>query len=185
MKGSAASLTADYTIANISDAALPFMWALHGRLAGTPEDRIELEGVTGVAATYVARDGHAISAPQLTWPGPDSLLGMPLDHVQPALSRFAAKLYASHVPGARASVGGRNGWLDLSWDNQATAHLGIWLNYGGWPEPGNNHHLALEPTTAPADDLGEALEQGNATILVPGATARWRVGMTLRPPGSH
>ncbi len=180
----AASLTADYAIANIGDAALPFMWALHGLLAVTPDDWIELDGVAAVVATYVARDGHTITAPQLAWPGPDDALGMPLDRVQPALSRFAAKLYASHVPGARASVGGRNGWLDIGWDDRI-GHLGLWLNYGGWPAPGSTHHLALEPTTASADHLGQALEQGTAITLEPGASSRWRVTMTLRPPAQH
>ncbi len=170
-------LTADYTVDNVGAVALPYMWALHGLLAVTPEDRIAL-GVDAVSATYLSRDGKTTVAPQLAWPGPDPVLGLPLDVVHPSDTQFAGKLYASAVPGARASVSGPRGAIDIAWDG--VAHLGIWLNYGGWPAPGNGHHIALEPTTAPVDHLGQALEQGSAATLAPGASARWTITMTLR-----
>ena len=179
-----ATLIADYAVENTGPAKLPFMWALHGLLAVTPADRIALAGIDAVAATYVARDGRTITVPQLRWPGPDDALGLRLDDIHPASTRFAAKLYASHVPDAAASVGGANGWLDIGWSREI-GHLGLWLNYGGWPAPGDVHHLALEPTTAPADHLGEALARGTAITLAPGAVSQWRVTMTLRAPESH
>ena len=57
-----AALTADYAVANTGADALPFMWALHGLLAVTPADRIELDGVARVAATYISDGGTTISA---------------------------------------------------------------------------------------------------------------------------
>jgi galactose mutarotase-like enzyme len=180
-----ATLTADYAVANAGADTLPFMWALHGLLAVTAADRIEMAGVARVAATYISDGGTTISAPDLPWPGPGRELGVALDTVRGVEARFAAKLYASDIPAARASVGGSNGWLDLAWDGVALRHLGLWLNYGGWPAPGEVHHLALEPTTAPVDHLGQALAGGSAMILAPGTTSRWRVTMTLRPPASH
>lgn len=176
-----AVLAADYRVDNIGDVALPYMWALHGLLAVTPEDRIEL-GVDTVSASYLSRDGKTIVAPQLAWPGPNRALDLKLDAVHPATTQFAGKLYASTVPGARAAVSGPRGAIDIAFDNAEIAHLGIWLNYGGWPAPGNGHHIALEPTTAPVDHLGQALEQGSATILAPGASASWTITMTLRAP---
>ncbi|MEO8758868.1 MAG: hypothetical protein ABI398_14090 [Devosia sp.] len=179
-----AVLTAEYAVENIADAPLPFMWALHGLLAVTPDDRTSLPGVDSVASSYVSLNGSPIEAPRLAWPGANSALGIALDAVQPVSSHFAAKLYASHIASARASVGGRNGWLDIGWDNRELGHLGLWLNYGGWPSPGNIHHLALEPTTAPVDHLGQALEQGSAVILAPASISSWSVTLTLRPPPS-
>lgn len=178
----ASVLTAHYEVENLADTAMPFMWALHGLLAVTPEDRIVMTGVNQVAASYVSRNGQTIASPQLTWPGPNAETGIALDAVRPAASHFAAKLYASHIPAARASIGGRNGWLELAWDNAEIAHLGLWLNYGDWPDTGDVHHIALEPTTAPVDHLGQALEQGSAVVLDPGASKTWRVTLTLRPP---
>ncbi|MET3898036.1 galactose mutarotase-like enzyme [Devosia sp. UYZn731] len=176
------TLTARYCIENLSDDALPFMWALHGLLAVTPQDRIAMAGVDKVSASYLSRNGETLVSPELAWPGPGAPLDVPLDAVQSAASHVAAKLYASQVPAATASVGGRNGWLDIGWDNREIAHLGLWLNYGGWPEPGNGHCIALEPTTAPADHLGQALEQGTAVLLAAGASKTWSVTLTLRAP---
>ena len=180
-----ATLTADYAVANIGDTTLPFMWALHGLLAVTPDDTIAIADINSVTASYISFGGKTIVAPQLNWPIPGGDVRVALDAVQLADARFAAKLYASDIPAARASIGGRNGWLDLAWDNSELRHLGIWLNYGGWPTPGKIHHVALEPATAPVDHLGQALEQGSATILAPGASSTWRVTLTLRPPASH
>jgi galactose mutarotase-like enzyme len=179
-----ATLTAAYAVKNISNDALPFMWALHGLLAVTPEDRIEMAGITAVAASFVSLDGNTIAATDLDWPGANAALGLRLDQVHPSSARLAAKLYASSIPGAKASVGGRNGWVEISWNAHEIGHLGLWLNYGGWPSPGEVHHLALEPTTAPVDHLGQALAQGTATTLAPGARSHWRVTMTLLPPAT-
>ncbi len=176
-----ATLSADYAVTNTGATALPFMWALHGLLAVTPGETIEMDGVGSVAASYIARGKTTIAAPQLGWPGPDAQVGVALDTVQPADAHFAAKLYASDV--FRAAIAGANGRLELAWEG--VRHLGLWLNYGGWPTPGDVHHLALEPTTAPVDHLGQALAQGTAITLGPGLTSRWRVTMTLRPPASH
>lgn len=180
-----ATLAADYAVTNTGATALPFMWALHGLLAVTPEDRIEMAGVGSVTATYIADGGAALVSSQLDWPGPDNAIGVALDTVRGIEAQFAAKLYASEIPGARATIGGSRGWIELAWDGNEVRHLGLWLNYGGWPEPGYSHHLALEPTTAPVDHLGEALAQGTAHILDPGVTSRWRVTMTLWAPASH
>jgi hypothetical protein len=81
-------------------------------------------------------------------------------------------------------VGGENGWLDLEWSG--IDHLGIWLTYGAWPAPGSSiHHVALEPTTAPVDHLGQAIGRGTALVLQPGASTSWRVTMTLSAENSR
>ena len=178
-------LTADYSVENLSDQELPFMWALHALLAVTPEDSIELKDVARVAASYIMRDGKPIIDHFLPWPEGSRDGGVALDAVQTSDAHFAAKLYVSDIPAARASVGGRLGWLDFKWSNRELRHLGLWLNYGGWPGRGDVHHVALEPTTAPVDHLGQALEQGTAVILAPGAISRWSVTLTLRPPATN
>ena len=179
------ALTAHYTVENISTVPMPFLWALHGLLAVTPDDRIEMDGVDTVSCTYLSLGGSTISAQRLQWPGPNEALDLQLDAVQPVSTHLAAKLYASNLPAAKISVGGRNGWLDVAWDNSELAHLGVWLNYGGWPQSGVVHHIALEPTTAPADHLGQALQQRSEVTLAPGAAKRWTVVMTLRAATSQ
>ena len=104
------------------------------------------------------------------------MLPFTLDKVQPASSVFAGKFYAK-VPSHTARVGHAGQWLELNWD-QSVEQLGIWLTYGGWPGPGGHHEIALEPTNAAADSLGEAIDAG-APPLAPGERRDWRVTLTL------
>lgn len=173
-----AALIARYSVVNLGTEPLPYLWALHGLLAVTPEDRIVLPGVDRVSATYLSLDGEQLAVPELAWPGSRDVLPFPLDHVQPASTVFAGKFYASGIAGRSALVGHPGQWLEIDWDG-SIEHLGIWLAYGGWPAPGGHHEIALEPTTSAADHLGQAIDAGFLP-LAPGERRDWRVTLTLK-----
>lgn len=172
------TLRASYRLANLTDRPMPYLWAAHGMLRATPADRIILPGVTRVLATYLARDGGMATAPVLDWPGPNPQWPEPLDRVEPAPVRHAAKLYVAEVPGGAAYVGNDSGWLRIGWSAEIDS-LGIWLNYGGWPTPGDVHHIGLEPTNAPVDHLGAAIARGTPA-LAPRGRSEWSITYTLR-----
>lgn len=179
-----ATLAARYRVENLSGQPLPYLWALHGLLNVGPDDRILLPGVATVLATYLGRSGKTVSAPSLAWPGPNAVWPEPLDAVLPASSQVAAKLYAVDIAGGSAWVGHGREWLRIGWDG-AIDSLGIWLNYGGWPAPGRVHHIALEPTNAPVDHLGQAMERGTP-MLAPRAVREWTVTFTFgAEPAAH
>ncbi|HVY52490.1 MAG TPA: hypothetical protein VHA07_13135 [Devosia sp.] len=172
------TLIARYTVQNLSGEPLPYLWALHALLAVEPEDRIDLPGVHSVEVAYLARAGERIEAARLPWTGPNGVLPHPLDQVQPPDSLLAGKFYATGLPGGVARIGQPGRMLEIGWDG-SIADLGIWMTYGAWPEPGGNYEVALEPTNAPADHVGQAIEAG-ALPLSPGQTRSWTV--TFRFP---
>ncbi len=174
------SLRADYWLENCSLEPLPYLWAAHGMLRVTSEDRIVLPTVRGVVATYLVRDGATFSARSMRWPGPNPDWPEPFDHVQPVGLHSAAKLYVSGLPGAAAYVGNESGWLRVGWSREIES-LGIWLNYGGWPTAGSLHHIGLEPTSAPVDHLNAAIACA-APAITPGRGVSWSVTYTLRAP---
>ncbi len=178
------TLTARYAVTNTGAKPLPYLWALHGLLAVTPEDKIDMAGVDEVAASYLSIGGKTLVAPRVAWPGPDRSVGLPLDLVRPASEQFAGKLYASDLPTPLVSVVNARGSLDIGWRNDEIGHVGLWLNYGGWPQPGRVHHIAIEPTTAPVDHLGQAIERGDVATLAPGETHRWTITLTCRVAAS-
>jgi len=171
-----ATLIARYEVENRTDTSLPYLWALHGLLAVTEADRIELPEVETVAATYLSLGDKFLAVPELRWSKPSDVLPFALDRVQPAATAFAGKFYAA-VPSQTARVGRPGQWLTLAWDAPID-QLGIWLTYGGWPGPGGHHEIALEPTSAAADTLGEAIDAG-APPLAPGERRNWRVTLSL------
>lgn len=174
-------LQADYQIDNLTTHPMPYLWALHGLLAVRAGERIILPGIGQLAAPFISQNGAFIDLPQINWPDTSAALGFDIDIVQPDTAGFAAKLYAPVPAQARAMVGGAGGWLDLAWSGDQIGHLGLWLTYGGWPGPGGVHHIAIEPTTAAAGDLSEALALGQANPLTPGGSRRWMVTLTLSP----
>lgn len=173
-------LRADYRLDNLGGTPLPYLWALHALLAVSDRDRIVLDSVDTVSVTHLARDGVSVIKASLPWPGPSADCLEPLDRVQPVQSRFAAKLYATGLAGRHVAVGHGEKWLTIAWD-RTIQDLGIWLNYGGWPQPGNIHHIALEPTTAPVDHLGQALDLPGPATLAVGESRSWMATMSVGP----
>jgi galactose mutarotase-like enzyme len=171
-------LVVGYRLDNLDNAALPYLWALHALLAVTENDRIQIGAVQSASATYFSRHGQSHSVPSLQWPGPNANWPELLDHVQPVDLQSAVKLYASGLPGGSATVGHGQEWLRIDWDS-GISDLGIWLNFGGWPSPGRIHQIALEPTSAPADHLGQALQRANPATLTPGGSHSWTVTFTV------
>lgn len=174
-----ATLVASYRVDNLAAGPLPYLWALHALLAVEPEDRIELPGVDAVTVAYLESGGTLIEVPRLGWSGPNGVLPHSLDQVQSPHARLAGKFYASHLPGGSARIGQPGRSLEIAWD-ESISDLGIWLTYGAWPKPGGHYEVALEPTNAPADHLGEVIDAGIAPLPA-GGSRSWTV--SLRFPG--
>ena len=173
-----ATLTASYEVENLTGDWLPYVWSQHCLLAARPGERIDLDGLPD----FTTASGPA------SWPvhaGRDwSIVGAKEDGV-------AAKLYAMVFPdrdvvnSASAALVGDDGSIRFTWDDVPA--LGLWLDWGGWPEASPVHQLALEPTSSPYDDLGSAERWGLCGKLAPDgrhATHRWIVRIDLRDPGS-
>ncbi len=169
-------LRADYALENRTTRPMPFLWALHALLEVIPGDRLVMPGIGRMAVSFVGLNGARIEMDDIAWPEGDSRLGFPIDIV-PEPNGFMAKLYADVPDDARAFVGGPDRWLGIIWNGDEIGHLGFWLTYGAWPAPGpgSMHHLAIEPTTAPADHLGQAISGGQDRALPTGARREWSV----------
>ncbi len=173
------SLIVELAIQSRSERDLPFLWAAHPALALEPGTRMHMPGVEKVRVWRPGAGEHL--PPLLAWPHASMPGGgsIPLDVVQPIEARLALKLFAS-VPGGRVAAEAPDGsWLGISWDASFAPYLGIWLDYGGWPADGSLHQVALEPTTAPADDLAVAIASGHSLTLPAGGRLGWSMAMTI------
>ncbi len=167
-----AALTAAYHVQNTGTAPLPYLWSQHALLATTPTDRIVLHGVTAMRA-----QGKTVD-----WPS------HPLRDLSAIGTRdegFALKLYGDTQGAASAGITGPDGGIRFDWSGPEIPAFGLWLDYGGWPPGAPVHQVALEPATAPADDLAQAEAMGRAHILAPADVHRWSVRITLTPPVSE
>jgi hypothetical protein len=166
---SGSTLSARYMLTSLRADPVPYMWSQHCVLHVCPSDRLSLSGQGRMAADGVMFDWPKHPRRDLT------RIGLPDEG-------FATKAYALTPTRAMARIGGPEGGLQFEWDGTAVPAIGLWLDYGGWPEEGPLHQVAIEPTSAAADDLARALALGQARWLAPRETHDWSVRLTLLDP---
>jgi galactose mutarotase-like enzyme len=160
------SIVAAYKATNANETLMPTLWSQHCLLACLPGERLTLEGITDIRA-----DGQPIDLTNVD--GTDFTTVHDLD------SRLALKAYGSLTDQARISIAGDKGGIAFSWNAEDAAYVGLWLDYGGWPEDAPVHQVAIEPTTSPTDDLAGALAGEHAIWLKPVQSRSWTSTITL------
>lgn len=190
-------LDAVYEIRNEGPGELPFLWSMHPLLDLPAGSRIHLPGTDEVAVSHAAgvrlrgstdalRSGHAAdlvraSSDGLAWPVADLPDGpFALDRTLDHGAGIALKLYAAAPPGGRVAAEAPDGhWLGFAWEPTQVPFVGLWLDYGGWPAENPVQQVAIEPTTAPADDLPTALALGRGLQVAAGGRVSWAVRLQL------
>lgn len=173
-----------YAVTNTGNETVPYLWSQHCLLATGPGDRIELEGIGPMTVTGGLSADGPVETGLFDWP--DLSTAVPdLRSVRDASAAFAIKAYAPIDTHVSTTVGDENGSLNIAWMKADIPFLGLWLDYGGWPSSGPVHQIAIEPTTAPADDLAGAHKANLARWLSPGETHSWAVTITLLPAATH
>lgn len=173
-------LAASYSVANTGAQTMPYLWSQHCLLATEPDERISIDGVGPMTVTGGWQAGTPVATGCFDWP--ELATGLPnLDRIRASSAQFAIKAYASALGRVSAGVTGCRGSISLSWNADEIPFIGLWLDYGGWPQEAPVHQIAIEPTTAPADHLAGALGQGRARLLSPDETHRWTIDISLTP----
>ncbi|MBC7735747.1 MAG: hypothetical protein H7245_00625, partial [Candidatus Saccharibacteria bacterium] len=166
-----AEISAAYAVTSTRDVVVPYLWSQHCVLAVQKGDRLALQGQGRMDAAGVGFDWPAYPERDL------SKIGAPD-------AGFVLKSYGMTPAAAMAQISGTTGGLRFDWAGPEVPALGVWLDYGGWPEEGPLHQVALEPTTGAADDLAGAEALGQARWLEPGTTHAWTVRLTVTDPES-
>ncbi|NOZ31505.1 MAG: hypothetical protein GXP01_00205 [Alphaproteobacteria bacterium] len=165
-----AGLVCDYEVENLGAADLPYIWSQHCLLSTKPGERIVLDGVSELAE----QDGP------YGWPvGPD---GRDHREIRAIDAAYAHKGYARVIGQASVGIDGPDGGIRFSWNAGDAGYVGVWRDYGGWPEEGPVHQVAFEPTTAPAHGLASATAQDNQSRLPPGHKHTWRTRIYFVQP---
>lgn len=163
-----------YRLRNEGEVAFPFLWSMHPIFALREEDRLTMDGVEAVRATISDHSALPEAPATIGWPVHERLR---LDEVRPADKTFL-KLYATPPDGQVRVVGGECE-LELRTDVDFAPHIGIYVNFGAWPESGLLHQVGLEPTTAPEDDLAAVVAGARPAELGPGEERTWQVRVVL------
>lgn len=168
-------LNIDYQVHNTGTEPFPYMWSQHCLLATTPKDRLFVNGtgpfdVTGVIS---GRAPERFSWPEFSQDRSD------LQTIEGIDAGWAMKAYAPARDHIRVGVNGPIGGISFEWSREQMPYVGLWLDYGAWPADRPSHQIAIEPTTAPADDLASALTKDAARWLRGGDSHSWSISIRL------
>jgi galactose mutarotase-like enzyme len=163
-----------YELINLSQVAIPFLWAAHPLFNADEHTRIALpEEVTQVVNV----------ADHPLWGAPDRLLDYPLTAgIAQPLNRVgdpSRKDYRKYYVPPEQSVSsaalvqediGRR--LHLSWDSAVAPYLGVWVDEGTYSR---GTTVALEPASGYYDSLALAMHNRRVAVLPPGGRVSWRL----------
>lgn len=168
-----------YTLKNVGDDTVDYIWALHPMMAIEDGDRLHLPLECDVArldATVINCDlgqrGDLIEFPQ---PAP----GIRLDSLDFGREFAAVKFFTEPVSLSCAGLRNeRNGdYLVYSTNPAEINTFGVWINRGGWS---GYHHVAIEPTNGAPDALDLAVSGWRRfSSLQPGEVRHWAVDIYL------
>jgi hypothetical protein len=177
------SVIVRYAVTNDGSEPFSALWAMHPLFAVEPGSPILLPGVDRAlvvpspSAAALAVDGRC------AWPVATHAERGTVD-----LARFggrsglAVKLIVEQPP-PRVAIGPPHAsgpWLGIELPLDLVPHLGVWINEAAWPAaPPRLKHVALEPTSGLADDLGLAVEAGSGWRIEPGEARTWSIAVRL------
>lgn len=171
------TLLAEYLLVSLSDAPLPFTWAMHALFElenGAVIDLPEVERVRPSASIGIELPD------ELDWPVASLADGRTFDLSCVARElEWATALYAE--PGENVRLVQPDGArLDLDWHRGFAPILRVWLSNSGWSVEGPpSVQYGLEPVTSADDDLGAAIDHDRARTLPPRGELRWWVRLRL------
>ncbi len=172
------SIVLSYTVANLGQADLPYVYCFHPLFAMDSDLDLELRPEQSLRV-LLSSDGFLGANDRVErW---DALLSGPLGgHAgKPGRNRFW-KAVVQKVADARIGLHwGDGGSCAMSWSGDVLPHCAIWATEGGILD--GLRHLAPEPSVASVDGLDDAIVAGEARTLKPGAIDRWTIRLRLAP----
>jgi hypothetical protein len=162
---------------------VPFLWSMHPLLALETGARLAIPGIDAVRVTNEPGPDLRAADGWVAWPVAGTFTGDGLDlsRIPDARAGTARKLFAvaAAVDGPAIAWQPDGAGLAFDWDREVAPALGIWIDAGGWPVGAGRRQVALEPTTAPFDDLATAMASDQAAWARPGHDIRWSATISL------
>ena len=178
-------LTVKYSLKNLSNRSLNYIWCAHPLLRVTPGDKVILPFEVKELFLNESTDAEIGSfGDLLAWPiieknknGVDYSLVQDIDFGK-AVKCFSDRLKFGYAGLHRVDC---NETILFSFNPDEIKYLGVWLCYGGWPYDSFKKQLtiALEPSSGRPDSLIEAIKRNEATSIGISEERSWSLEISL------
>ncbi|HZD75463.1 MAG TPA: hypothetical protein VE218_00565, partial [Acidobacteriaceae bacterium] len=178
------SLVLHYHVKNLGQRVQSLLYSAHPLLRVEPNDRIVLPDevrslrVEGSRKNRLGKRGDSIA-----WPSAEAEDLSDLSILGPPDGTQADKLFTGALSEGCCAVfrPSLQEGIKLTFDAQTLPYLGLWICRAAWPESGEpkQYTVALEPASAPADALADAVREDTAWRLEPGQERRWVLRFAL------
>jgi hypothetical protein len=180
-----ACLRVDYTVGNLGQAPIQFIWSLHPLLAIEPGMALRLPPEARFNC-WTSQPANSLADHGLSFPlsvGGHDLGTLPGPNAGVALKLWSDPLSTAGEQGW-ATLHAPDGALSMRWDPALLPQVGFWMNLGGWAGDGGKayYNLGLEPCIGAQDSLAEAVSRQHLFgELPPGGTRAWWLEVELAP----
>ena len=184
-------LAIEYSVSNIGDSEITYMWSAHPLFAIDENMKIEITGNPKMSKEFgfggrIGPDGDNWYEGHLSehvWPSVLGANGQISDMSQVSLDKVLTDKVVLDAPvdglvTLKKLSSGRS--LTMKFSPLELPFLGICYNFGAWPLTGEPATwVALEPTTGKTDRLDECAELDCARVLAPKSHANWSLEIEL------
>jgi len=184
-------LAIEYSVSNIGNSELTYMWSAHPLFAIDENMKIEITGNPKMSKEFgfggrIGPDGDNWYGGHLSehvWPSVLGVDGRLSDMSEVSLDKVLTDKVVLDAPvdglvSLKKLSSGRS--LTMKFSPLELPFLGICYNFGAWPLTGEPATwVALEPTTGKTDRLDECAELDCARVLEPKSNANWSLEIEL------
>jgi galactose mutarotase-like enzyme len=177
-----------YTLRNLANSGMHYIWSAHPLFAAEPGMSVELPGTPALTKEFSIGGRIGDDAPagtgyqgEYTWPLVPAATGATSDLRTLGFPRPAAtdKVFAHRLDERWCRLVSADGRHTLTMRFDAP-YLGICTNMAAWPDDGvRGRWIALEPCTARTDRLDVAWARGECALIEPRQTRRWTTSILL------
>ena len=184
-------LVIEYSVSNIGDSEITYMWSAHPLFAIDENMKIEITGNPKMSKEFgfggrIGPDGDNWYEGHLSehvWPSVVGADGRVSDMSEVSLDKVLTDKVVLDAPvdglvSLKKLSSGRS--LTMKFSPLELPFLGICYNFGAWPLTGEPATwVALEPTTGKTDRLDECTKLDCARVLAPKSNANWSLEIEL------
>jgi len=184
-------LVIEYSVSNIGDSEITYMWSAHPLFAIDESMKIEISGNPKMSKEFgfggrIGPDGDNWYEGHLSehvWPSVVGADGRVSDMSEVSLDKVLTDKVVLDAPvdglvSLKKLSSGRS--LTMKFSPLELPFLGICYNFGAWPLTGEPATwVALEPTTGKTDRLDECTKLDCARVLAPKSNANWSLEIEL------